>query len=155
MSLYWRVLIFRALMIGFTLWLTVQLSIDGYDFYSTPLEERFYHPHYKLLHAAGFWGHGFGIIGTLLITIGVFGYIYAKKTGLRGNYAFNVASIFGFASVIMTYFGVNYYLSGLHSYAAGDPVPIPTWVYISVVMIAFISIWAHFGKRILDRSKNS
>ncbi len=80
MSLYWRVFIFRALMIGFTLWLTLQLAFDGFDFYSTPLEERFYHPQYKLLHAAGFWGHGFGIIGTLLITIGVFGYIYAKKT---------------------------------------------------------------------------
>ena len=29
----------------------------------------------------------------------------------------------------MTYFGVNYYLSGLHSYAAGDPMPIPVFVY--------------------------
>ena len=91
-----------------------------------------------------------------LVSIMVYALILHMRfiPGLRGNYAFNVASIFGFASVIMTYFGVNYYLSGLHSYAAGDPVPIPTWVYISVVMVAFISIWAHFGKRILDRSKN-
>jgi cytochrome c-type biogenesis protein CcsB len=91
-----------------------------------------------------------------LVSIMVYALILHMRfiPGLRGNYAFNVASIFGFASVIMTYFGVNYYLSGLHSYAAGDPVPVPTWVYISVVMIAFISIWAHFGKRILDRSKN-
>jgi hypothetical protein len=32
----------------------------------------------------------------------------------------------------MTYFGVNYYLAGMHSYATGDPVPIPFWVYLSV-----------------------
>lgn len=80
MSLYWRVWIFRACMIVFTLWLTAKLTLDGYDFYQTPLEERFYHPQYKTLHASGFLGHGYGIIGTLLIAIGVFGYIYAKKT---------------------------------------------------------------------------
>ncbi len=66
---------------------------------------------------------------------------------LRGNYAFNVASIFGFATIIMTYFGVNYYLSGLHSYAAGDPVPIPTWVYVSSVLVFLLSVWAYFGKK--------
>lgn len=80
MSLYWRVWIFRACMIVFTLWLTAKLTLDGYDFYQTPLEERFYHPQYKTLHASGFLGHGYGIIGTLLIATGVFGYIYAKKT---------------------------------------------------------------------------
>jgi cytochrome c-type biogenesis protein CcsB len=55
---------------------------------------------------------------------------------------FNVASIFGFASILMTYFGVNYYLSGLHSYAAGDPIPIPIWVYISVICVTGLSIFA-------------
>jgi hypothetical protein len=80
MSLYWRVWLFRASMIVFTLWLTAKLAWDGYDFYQTPLEERFYHPQYKSLHASGLLGHGYGIIGTILIAIGVFGYIYAKKT---------------------------------------------------------------------------
>jgi cytochrome c-type biogenesis protein CcsB len=51
---------------------------------------------------------------------------------LNNIYAFNVAAILAYFSVIMTYFGVNYYLSGMHSYAAGDPVPIPTWVYFAV-----------------------
>ena len=37
----------------------------------------------------------------------------------------------------MTYFGVNYYLSGLHSYAAGDPMPIPSFLYY---LIAFFII---------------
>jgi ABC-type transport system involved in cytochrome c biogenesis permease subunit len=43
----------------------------------------------------------------------------------------------------MTYFGVNYYLSGLHSYAAGDPVPVPTFVYYTVAVIFIVSVWAY------------
>ena len=62
--------------------------------------------------------------------------------GMRGPYAFNVATLFGFASVMMTYFGVNYYLSGLHSYAAGDPVPVPTFVYYTVGILTAISLLA-------------
>jgi ABC-type transport system involved in cytochrome c biogenesis permease subunit len=42
----------------------------------------------------------------------------------------------------MTYFGVNYYLSGLHSYASGDPVPVPSFVYIAVIILALISFIA-------------
>ncbi len=57
---------------------------------------------------------------------------------------FNIASIFGFASILMTYFGVNYYLSGLHSYAAGDPIPIPSWVYVAITLISLLSILASF-----------
>jgi divalent metal cation (Fe/Co/Zn/Cd) transporter len=72
--------------------------------------------------------------------------------GLRGNYAFNVASLFGFASVIMTYFGVNYYLSGLHSYAAGDPIPIPTWVYYNAAAFIVISLFAYWRKYIVEKA---
>ena len=48
---------------------------------------------------------------------------------LRSAYIFNLSSVFAFYSIIMTSFGVNYYLSGLHSYAKGDPLPIPSFVY--------------------------
>ncbi len=64
--------------------------------------------------------------------------------GLKGAYAFNLGALVAFASIIMTFFGVNYYLSGLHSYAAGDPMPIPSWVYYSigtVVVLGIISYW--------------
>lgn len=60
--------------------------------------------------------------------------------GLKSLFAYNFASLFGFATVIMTYYGVNYYLSGLHSYAAGDPVPIPPQVYITAMVLALLSI---------------
>jgi cytochrome c-type biogenesis protein CcsB len=45
----------------------------------------------------------------------------------------------GVASVIMTYFGVNYFLAGLHSYAQGDAAQVPGWVYIGAgIMTALI-----------------
>lgn len=83
-----------------------------------------------------------------LVTILVYSFILHMRfiPGFRGIYAFNVASLFGWASVMMTYFGVNYYLSGLHSYAAGDPVPIPSFVYYTVIALVAISLaafWRH------------
>ncbi len=49
---------------------------------------------------------------------------------LGSAYAFNVASVLGFGSVIMTFVGVNYYLSkGLHSYGAGDTPVFPLWAW--------------------------
>jgi hypothetical protein len=66
---------------------------------------------------------------------------------LFGLFSYNVATIFGLATVIMTYYGVNYYLSGLHSYATGDPVPVPNWVYIVVISIVIISLLAYWRKK--------
>lgn len=84
-----------------------------------------------------------------LVTILVYAFILHMRfiPGLRGLYAFNVASLFGWASVVMTYFGVNYYLSGLHSYAAGDPVPIPSFVYYTVAILVTISLLAYWRHR--------
>ena len=61
---------------------------------------------------------------------------------LNNPFAFNVASLWAYSSVIMTYFGVNYYLSGLHSYAAGAPVPIPTWVPYSLLFLFVLTFIA-------------
>ncbi|NOX85100.1 MAG: c-type cytochrome biogenesis protein CcsB [Chlorobi bacterium] len=67
--------------------------------------------------------------------------------GLKNNFSFNFASLVGFSSILMTYFGVNYYLSGLHSYASGDAVPVPTFVYYTLVVIAIIAVWAYINER--------
>jgi len=67
--------------------------------------------------------------------------------GLKSLYALNVGSIFAYFSVLMTYFGVNYYLSGLHSYAQGDPMPIPNFVYYSVAGLIALAILAYFAER--------
>lgn len=89
-----------------------------------------------------------------LVTILVYSFILHMRfiPGLKSLYAFNFASLFGFATVIMTYFGVNYYLSGLHSYAAGDPVPIPSQVYYTAISLTILSIAAfvQYRKRFAD-----
>ncbi len=72
--------------------------------------------------------------------------------GLRGRWAFHVVAMFSFCSMVMTYFGVNYYLSGLHSYAAGDPVPIPAWVYIGLSTMLLLSILSYFKFKKLKAS---
>tara|TARA_B100000945_G_scaffold182827_1_gene146562 strand:- start:3250 stop:4950 length:1701 start_codon:yes stop_codon:yes gene_type:complete len=60
------------------------------------------------------------------------------------TYWFNLLALFGFSSILMTYFGVNYYLDGLHSYAAGDAFPIPDFVlptFVGFCLISFVSFF--------------
>ena len=66
---------------------------------------------------------------------------------LKGIFAFNFASLLSFSTVLMTYFGVNYYLSGLHSYAKGDPVPIPTYIYYVLGVVFVIAIFAYIKQK--------
>ncbi len=89
-----------------------------------------------------------------LVSILVYSFILHMRLipGLQSKYAYNTATLFGFASVMMTYFGVNYYLSGLHSYAAGDPVPVPTFVYYTVGILILISVLAYWKtKKLADK----
>jgi cytochrome c-type biogenesis protein CcsB len=67
---------------------------------------------------------------------------------LNDRFVFNVASTWAYSTVLMTYFGVNYYLSGLHSYAAGDPVPIPAWVYYAVAGLFVLTIAAARNRKL-------
>ncbi len=67
---------------------------------------------------------------------------------LYSTYSFAVASVLAYSSVIMTYFGVNFYLSGLHSYASGDPVPIPTWVYWAIGIVGTVILLAYRNRKI-------
>jgi hypothetical protein len=58
---------------------TVLLAINGFTYYSTPLEERFFNPQHELLKPSGALGHGFGIIGTLMMIVGVGVYMIRKR----------------------------------------------------------------------------
>ncbi len=74
--------------------------------------------------------------------------------GLRGKWAYNVASMWAIWSIIMTYFGVNYYLSGLHSYAAGDAIPIPNWIYITAASMLILTIISYIRDRQFSPKRN-
>ncbi len=68
--------------------------------------------------------------------------------GLNNQFAFAVSSTIAFASIIMTYFGVNFYLSGMHSYASGDPVPIPDFVYYTVAVVGLVIALAYRNRKL-------
>ncbi|HUH28877.1 hypothetical protein, partial [Gelidibacter sp.] len=66
---------------------------------------------------------------------------------LKSRFTLNAASVFAFGSIIMTSFGVNYYLTGLHSYAAGDPIPVPKFIYILTAVVIIVAIIAYIRVR--------
>ena len=66
---------------------------------------------------------------------------------LKGKWLFNLMSIIAFASIMMTYFGVNFYLTGLHSYASGEKVITPTFVYYSLIFITILALISYFANK--------
>jgi ABC-type transport system involved in cytochrome c biogenesis permease subunit len=80
-----------------------------------------------------------------LISIMVYAFVLHMRLvpGLRSRFAFNLMSVYAFASIMMTYFGVNFYLSGLHSYASGDQIVTPSFVYYSIASVAVLGIFAY------------
>ena len=90
-----------------------------------------------------------------LISIMVYAFVVHMRLvpGLRGRWGFNFAAVVAYASIMMTYFGVNFYLSGLHSYASGD-VPITpnfVWYFTGFVIVlsalAFINYRKYYKKK--------
>lgn len=77
------------------------------------------------------------------IMIGAFVLHMRLIPGLRSRYTFNLWSIIAFYSIMMTFFGVNFYLSGLHSYASGDKVITPTSVYYSLGILLVLGTLAY------------
>ncbi len=57
-----------------------------------------------------------------LISIMVYAFVIHSRfvPALRGKWVFNLMSVFAFLSILFTYFGVNFHLVGLHSYASGE-----------------------------------
>jgi ABC-type transport system involved in cytochrome c biogenesis permease subunit len=81
-----------------------------------------------------------------LISILVYAFVLHMRLipGMRSKWLFNLMSVIAFASIIMTYFGVNFYLVGLHSYASGDKVITPTFVYYSIAIVSVVGFISYF-----------
>jgi cytochrome c-type biogenesis protein CcsB len=61
------------------------------------------------------------------------------------RWLFNLCSVLAFASVLMTYFGVNYFLSGMHSYGQNDQLH-GIYVYLCAAVV-FILLLAVIAKK--------
>lgn len=64
---------------------------------------------------------------------------------LKNKFTFNLVSFWGYTSILFTFFGVNFYLVGLHSYAQGDGLAeIPSWILMTFVMFYIFTEFAWF-----------
>ena len=60
---------------------------------------------------------------------------------LNSRAIYALVTFLAFASILMTYFGVNYLLGGMHSYAKSDALELPLWSYsVVAVIIGVISL---------------
>ncbi|MDA3852671.1 MAG: cytochrome c biogenesis protein CcsA [Bacteroidales bacterium] len=78
-----------------------------------------------------------------LITILVYSVLIHlnRLSVFKSEALFNGLALLSLSSVLMTFFGVNYYLSGMHSYAQGDGPPIPNALYyVSFFVLLIIAI---------------
>jgi len=62
-----------------TILVLVLLIVNGYTYYITPLEERFFSADHNSLKPSGALGHGIGIIGSILLLAGVSIYMVRKR----------------------------------------------------------------------------
>lgn len=87
-----------------------------------------------------------------LITVVIYSFIAHMRLipSLRGIYNYTIASVLGFASVLMTYFGVNYYLSGLHSYGRGSVDSVHWSVFVIIAVIAGLMLISNFKQKNLE-----
>ena len=68
-----------------------------------------------------------------LISIMVYAFVIHARfvPSLRGKWVFNLMSMFAFISILFTYYGVNFHLVGLHSYASGEAHSL-SWIWYSL-----------------------
>jgi cytochrome c-type biogenesis protein CcsB len=80
-----------------------------------------------------------------LISIMVYAFVIHMRLipGLRGRFGFNLASVIAFSSIMMTYFGVNFYLAGLHSYAKDDQEISLQYILGASILLTIIAFFAY------------
>ena len=76
----------HQLYIGFFIIVTISvfalILYDGYSYYNTPLDQRFFFPEHQSFRPSGRLGHGFGIIGSIFMISGVLVYMLRKRVKL-------------------------------------------------------------------------
>jgi cytochrome c-type biogenesis protein CcsB len=75
--------------------------------------------------------------------------------GLKSKFVFNVVSFWGYSAILFTFFGVNFMLVGLHSYAQGDGLgKFPLWLTLLIIFFVLFTALAAIMNYIYN-SKNS
>jgi len=67
---------------------TLMLAVNGYNYYSLSVEDRFWSAQHDLLKPSGALGHGLGIIGTVMMIFGVSFYMIRKRVRRFFSYGY-------------------------------------------------------------------
>lgn len=114
---------------------TVLPILYGIGFYSTPLEERAFHSRYESLKPTGAVGHGYGIIGSLMILVGVV--MYSSRKRLRAFASVGKLKYFLEFHIFLCLLGpilVVYHTT----FKIGGLVAVSFWSMIAVVLSGLI-----------------
>jgi hypothetical protein len=113
----------------------ILLAINGYDYYKTPVEERFFQPQHSSLKPSGGLGHGFGILGTFMMIAGVLVYMIRK----RARSLFNLGYLKHWLELHIFLCSVGPLLVLYHtSFKFGGIVAISFWSMVAVVLSGVI-----------------
>ena len=114
-----------------TIAIAVILAVRGWSYYNEDIVTRFHHADYDKLKPSGLLGHGFGIIGTLLILFGIFSYMARKRM-----------KVFSRLGVLKYWLEFHIFLCSLGpilvlyhtSFKFGGIVSVSFWSMVAVVM---------------------
>jgi cytochrome c-type biogenesis protein CcsB len=89
-----------------------------------------------------------------LISIMVYAFVIHARfvPALRNNWLFNLMAMYAFVSILFTYYGVNFHLVGLHSYASGEAKSL-SWIWMTLGGMSLMGALAYPSYRKHYRKK--
>jgi cytochrome c-type biogenesis protein CcsB len=76
--------------------------------------------------------------------------------GLKSKFTFNLVAFWGYSAILFTFFGVNFVLVGLHSYAQGDGLSdIPNWIWYTALVFLILSSTAYWKNKKMKGPKSA
>lgn len=110
------------------------LIVNGFNYYSAPVSERFWIEQHTALKPSGSIGHGLGIIGTMMMIIGVSSYMIRKR--VRGLFNLGFLKHWLEFHIFMCTLGPVFVL--FHTaFKFGGIVSISFWSMVAVVLSGF------------------
>jgi len=79
-----------------------------------------------------------------LISILIYAFVGHMRLipSLKNEFWTNMAAFWAFSSILMTFFGVNYFLSGMHSYSGAGEATVPGWLWIVVTCLLVFTVFS-------------
>jgi cytochrome c-type biogenesis protein CcsB len=91
-----------------------------------------------------FWGWDPKETWALITWFVYIAFLHGRSAGWLNWKGLAFASVAAFPVVVMTYYGVNFYLSGLHSYGAGSSPGIPSEAFGYLILETIFLTWVSF-----------